>query len=183
MSFFKAIHPTTIPKVRSPLSDQLAPLAAVALAEKASLWRTLDMLTTASASLMFDSSRLVYMRRGWGRHDILIPSANTALSDLVWHLLGAPNSVSDHDQAMRFLAMDLAWYQTTRYIPCTPPEIKEIVYYYGQSTPPDVIYMLVEEQFSGMRRGEDFYLMLRQFKNSLTRSQYVEAHADQGGDT
>ena len=180
MSFFKPIHPAIMPKPKSALVNLLTPLAAVALAEKATLWRAMDMLRTSSVSLEFDDSKLVYLRRGWGRYDILHPSSNTPPGELVWHLLSAPKSVAEHDQAMRYLAMDLAWYQATRYIPYTPPEIKEVVYYYGQTTPPDVIYTMVENKFAGMRRGEDFYLMLLQFKNSLTHPELFWRRISQG---
>ena len=163
MSFFKPINLAARP-TRTAELDFLEPLAASALGEKASLWRALEMLRAVSVSLMFVSKRLVFVRHGWGRDAAVLPRSKASTGKLIWHLLGEPSSARKHDLSLRQLAVDLAWYQVSRYLPHTPPEIKEIVHFYGPQVSPHLLHDMVMHDFNGISRNEDFFMMLRQFK-------------------
>ena len=175
MNFFKPIHPTVNPDAKPELLAFLAPYATAALEQKATLWQVLAMLRTASIFLVFEKGRIVYMRRGWGRHAVLHPAEGTPPGDLLWHLLGSPQSVSAHDRALRDLAIDLAWYQVSNYIPHTPPEIIQIVHDYGPTLKPSLVYEIVKDDFAGMRSSAYFEDMLRMFKTSISDPTYIRS--------
>lgn len=177
MNFFKPIYPA--PKAKPALLNFLSPFAAAALEENVTVWRTLDMLRTASIFLLFEEWELVYVRRGFGRYARLSPRLGTPPGDLLWHLLGRPGSVDSHDRAMRILAAHLAWYQADKFRTQTPNEVIEVVENDGQSVAPSVIYEIVEDDFAGLRRGEHFEDMVRCFRFSIAHPDYIRSWGTQ----
>lgn len=179
MNFFKPFRSVIVAPPKPVLLDFLSPFAAAALEEKASLGRVLDMLRTASVFLLFEEGRLVFIRRGFDRYARLCPRMGTPLGALLWHLLGSPNSMKAYDRAMRALAAHLAWYQTTKNRTDTPPEVLEIIEASGQDVSADIIYEIVADDFSGMRRSDYFEDMLRRFKFSIANPTYIRSWGTQ----
>lgn len=179
MSFFKPICSRPSLHGSPALAGFLAPFATAALTEKASLWRTLEMLRTASLFLLFEDDNVAFIRRGFLRYACLHPVIGTPPGDLLWHLLGYPKSVDAHDRAMRNLAVHLAWYQTTRFRTDTPAEVIQVIDEDAQTLSPGLIYEIVKDEFSGMLRKGDFGYMFRRFQFSIANPDYIRSWGTQ----